>query len=40
MYDVDEHGIENEPNKKTEESVTEQPIINVFHWTRHLEWNK
>jgi len=39
MYDVDEHGIE-KPNKKAEESLTEQPIIKVFKWTGYLEWNK
>jgi len=37
--DVDEYGIEKQ-NKKAEERLTKQPIISVYGWSGHLEWNK
>ena len=38
-YNVDEYGIEKR-NKKAEKSLTKRPIIAVYAWTGHLEWNK
>jgi len=38
-YDVAEYGIENW-NKKSEESLTKQPIIALYAYTGHLQWNK
>ena len=39
MYDVDKFGMENQ-NKKFEESLTKKPIIALYAWTGHLQWNK
>ena len=37
-YDVDEDGIN--WNKKSEESLSKQPLIALGAWTEYLQWNK
>ena len=38
-YDIDEDGIENR-DKKSEKSLTKQPIIALYAYTGYLQWNK
>ena len=38
-YDVDQFGIENR-KKKAEQSLIKKPIIALYKWTWHLQWNK
>ena len=38
-YDVHEYDTENR-NKKADEGLTKQPIIDFDAWTGYLQWNK
>ena len=39
MHDVTEEGIET-VDKKSEKTVSKQPIITVERWTDHQQWDK